>query len=318
VGVSELEEMVGAIDARLARLGGEFSFELDGWRARDHLGIIPGPSRPGALERDGVIVVPIEPDVPLLSLEDAIAEAVRLRADEGIVALSGGVDSTLVAALAGCPCIVVGLEGSHDLERARVAARALDLELEEVVIEPDRIEEALRAVLVVIPDRNPVDASIAATLWFVAEWAGNHGYERILAGQGADELFGGYARYLEGGDPVPLLAEDFASLPVQGARDQAVAGLFGCYLSMPYLDLRVVRAARACPPSSLVRDGLGKVPLREVASMHIPADIAFYRKKAMQYGSGVWREIRRMSRHNGYKNSVQGYLTTLERNEYGR
>lgn len=313
-----LEEMVRGEDPRVARLGGEFALEVDGWRARDHLGIIPGACPPGVLQRDGETVLRIEPEVRDLSLEEAVLEAVRRRADEGVVALSGGVDSALIAALAQRPCVAVGLEESHDLERARYVAEALDLELTTVEIPPDRLPEALGAVLPVIPERTPVNASIAATLYFVAEWAGTHGYERILAGQGADEVFGGYARYVDGGDAASMLVSDFASLPAQGARDQGVAGLFGSYLSMPYLDLAVLRAARALPPSSLVRDGLGKQPLRAVAAAHIPADIAGYPKKAMQYGSGIWRELRRLSRHNGYKNAVQGYLITLERNEHGR
>ena len=213
----------------------------------------------------------------------------------------------------------MGVAGSHDLDRARHAADVLGLDLAEVEVPPGRVEEALRAVLPVIPDpTNPVEAAIAATLFFVAEWAGAHGHERILAGQGADELFGGYARYLEGGATAEMLARDFASLPVQGMRDQAVAGLFGCTFSLPYLDCAVVRAARALPPASLVADGLGKQPLRAVAAARIPAEIAGYPKKAMQYGSGIWREVRRLSRHNGYKNSVQGYLITLERNAHGR
>lgn len=314
----ELAGLVRSADPRVGRLGGEFCLALDGWRARDALGVVPCDCRPGTLERDGVPALRIEPEVPELPLADAIERAVRLRADEGVVALSGGVDSALVAALAGRPCVAVGVAESHDLDRARRAADLLGLDLAQVEVPADRVEEALRAVLPVIPVRTPVDAAIGATLFFVAEWAAGHGHERILAGQGADELFGGYARHLEGGATAEMLARDFASLPVQAARDQAVAGLFGCTFSLPYLDLAVVRAARALLPESLVRDGLGKQPLRAVAAARIPAEIAAYPKKAMQYGSGIWREVRRLSRHNGYKNSVQGYLITLERNAHGR
>lgn len=319
LGRDELAGLVRSGDPRVGRLGGEFCLALGDWRARDALGIVPGDCPPGTLERGGVPVLRIEPEVPDLSLGDAIDRAVALRADEGVVALSGGVDSTLVAALANRPCVAVGVAGSHDLDRARRVAGLLGLDLAEVEVPPGRVEEALRAVIPAIPDpTNPVDAAIGATLFFVAEWAGAHGHERILAGQGADELFGGYARYLDGGATADLLARDFSSLPAQGARDQAVAGLFGCTFSLPYLDCGVVRAARALPPASLVRDGLGKQPLRAVAAARIPTEIALYPKKAMQYGSGIWREVRRLSRHNGYKNSVQGYLITLERNGHGR
>ncbi|KAF5057116.1 Asparagine synthase [anaerobic digester metagenome] len=314
----QLEELLRADDPRIARLGGEFYFEVDGWRGRDALGIMPGACPPGELQLDGVLLRRIEPEVPDLSLGDAIELAVRRRADEGVVALSGGVDSALIAAIAGRPCVAVGLEGSHDLERARYVADLLHLDLAEVVIPPERIPGVLKEVLGVIPVKSPLNASIAATLYFVAEWAGARGYERILAGQGADEVFGGYARYAGTEDLGAMLARDFASLPVQRARDQETVGIFGCYLSMPYLDPAVLQAVRALPVTRLVGAGPGKAALREVAATWIPPEIAAYPKKAMQYGSGVWREIRRLSRHNGYKNAVQGYLTTLERNEHGR
>ncbi|MDD3407553.1 MAG: asparagine synthase, partial [Methanomicrobium sp.] len=39
--------------------------------------------------------------------------------------------------------------------------------------------------------------------------------------------------------------------------------------------------------------------------------IGFYGKKAMQYGSGVMKEIQKLARDNGYKNSVQRYIDHL-------
>jgi aspartyl/glutamyl-tRNA(Asn/Gln) amidotransferase C subunit len=52
-----------------------------------------------------------------------------------------------------------------------------------------------------------------------------------------------------------------------------------------------------------------------VAQEYIPAEIARAEKKAMQYGSGIWRTIQHLSRKNGYKKSVQGYLTEISRAE---
>jgi len=71
----------------------------------------------------------------------AIETAVALRRDEGIVALSGGVDSALIATLAGRECVAVGLEGSHDLRRARLVADELGLPLECVTVREKDIED---------------------------------------------------------------------------------------------------------------------------------------------------------------------------------
>jgi asparagine synthase (glutamine-hydrolysing) len=162
-----------------------------------------------------------------------------------------------------------------------------------------------------------VNTAIALTQYFIARFAGDQGHKRILTGQGADELFGGYSRYLDTPTLATDLERDFAGLEQQAERDQAIASLHGTYLSMPYLDMRVVRAARAIPAAEKIKDGHRKVPLRQVAEHHIPAEFAWYEKKAMQYGSGVWKELQKLSRKNGYKTSVQDYIDQLYRVEHG-
>ncbi|WP_421908222.1 asparagine synthase C-terminal domain-containing protein [Methanolacinia petrolearia] len=296
----------------LCSCGGEFYLEWDDCRARDHLGIIPGDCPPGKIVCNGKDVCSICPEIPDLSLDDAIIQSIRLRSDEGVVAFSGGVDSALVAAISGRPAVTVGISGCHDIIHSKVVAELAGLKSHTICeIEPDEIEPVLKKVLRVIPRKTPLDAAIAATLFFVARWASENGHKRVLAGQGADELFGGYARYLEPGDPAEKLKTDFESLAVQSGRDQAVASIHGTYVSCPYLDMRVVRASKALPPGGMVRDGIRKYPLRAVAASHMPEEAAFYSKKAMQYGSGVWKEIQRLARKNGYKNSVQRYIDQL-------
>ena len=234
-----------------------------------------------------------------------------------MTALSGGVDSTLVAHLARRECVAVGLADSHDLQQARRAADALGLSCTYVTITPKDIESALPTVVGAIPIKDPVNTSIALTQYFVARWAGEQGYQRIITGQGADELFGGYSRYLE----TPTLAEDlerdFIGLEQQADRDQAIAALHGTYLSMPYMDVRVVRAARAIPAAEKVQGGRRKVPLRQVAERHIPPEFAWYEKKAMQYGSGVWKVLQKLARKNGYKVSLQDYIDHISGEDHG-
>jgi asparagine synthase (glutamine-hydrolysing) len=294
------------------RFGGEFLLSWDTCMARDQLGIIPGPVPPGTVLCNGEKTGDINPDPPRMELGEAIAESVRLRSDTGITALSGGVDSCLVAFLAGLPCMTAGTEDSHDIDQGRRAADLLGLSCESVIITRRDVEEGLSAVIPIIPKVNPVEVSIAVTQYCITKWAGAHGYERILTGQGADELFGGYARYLESENLENELKKDFEGLKLQAQRDQSVASLHGTYLSMPYLDARVVRAARSIPASEKVAGGVRKLPLREVAARHIPPELAWHDKKAMQYGSGVWKIIRELARHNGYKRSVQGYINQFE------
>ncbi len=188
----EIETIVKDRPEEILSFGGEFFLAGSGCRARDHFGIMPGNCPKGTLICDDVVKGSINPHVPDLPLEEAIITAVNLRSDEGVCALSGGVDSTLVAHLAGRECVAVGLLDSHDLHQARYAADTLGLSCFYVTITSKEVEAALPAVIGAIPLKDPVNTSIALTQYFVARYAGEQGYKRIITGQGADELFGGY------------------------------------------------------------------------------------------------------------------------------
>ncbi|OPX74648.1 MAG: asparagine synthetase B [Methanosaeta sp. PtaB.Bin018] len=311
----QVEAVLSGDLSRASRFGGEFLIEWNGCLARDHFGIMAGDCPPGTVLCNGKVVEKVDPAYPVMDLGKAIEIAVGLRSDEGVVALSGGVDSALVAKLARLECVVVGASGSHDISRAKQVARELCLPLEQVLIDSGMIEDSMRNVLPVIPKIDPVNVSIATTLYFVAEWAEAHGHQRILAGQGADELFGGYARYLQTENLAEDLERDFQGLALQLARDQAVAALHGAYFSLPYMDVRVVRAARSIPPEMKVYDNIRKRPLRDVAEKYLPASVARYEKKAMQYGSGMMKEIQRLAKRRGYGKSVQSYVEKIAQEE---
>jgi asparagine synthase (glutamine-hydrolysing) len=315
--LEEIEKLLAGTSPAVVRFGGEFYLQWNDCRARDWFGVIPGDCPKGTILCGGEKRGEVKPDPPPLDPEEAILTAIRLRSDEGVTALSGGVDSALIAKISGRECVAVGIGGSHDLKRAAYAAKQLGLACTLVTITPREIEEAVIRVVTAIPVPDPVNTTIAAMQYFITRWAGEHGHRRVLTGQGADELFGGYARYLEAGDLAAEMDRDFEGLALQAARDQAVAAMHGTCLSLPYLDVRVVRAVRAVPHSERVRNGIRKYLLRSIAERHIPREIAWYDKKAMQYGSGVMKVFRDLARHNGYSRSLQGYIDHIRKVHHG-
>ena len=282
---------------RLSKCGGEFILETEDACIRDKYHIMPGSAK-------GKRLITADPCVPDMPLDEAIQTAVRLRAACGAVTtLSGGVDSSLVAVLAGLPCIAVGVPGSQDLVAAEKTAEILGLALTIKEIEEDEIRTALDIVLGLIPRITPLDVEIGITGYFITELAKKCGATRILTGQAADELFGGYARYGRSLDLRADLAADFAGLALQRERDSAVASYFGVWYSLPFMDERVVRSSRMFAQGELVSGDLRKIALRKMATDHLPDEIAWKPKKAMQYGSGVSSLLAKIAKREGCKGS---------------
>ncbi len=113
------------------------------------------------------------------------------------VTLSGGIDSTLVAALArdggGATAYHgrVAEDGCDESPFARAAAAELGLPLVEVPITAEACLDALPKVVRALEE--PVAGPGAVAQWLVAERA-SRDVRILLSGCGGDELFGGYAR----------------------------------------------------------------------------------------------------------------------------
>jgi asparagine synthase (glutamine-hydrolysing) len=136
-------------------------------------------------------------------LRDRMRDSVRahLVADVPVgVLLSGGVDSSLLTALAAqesgyrVSTFSIGFkERSFDeLELARQVARRYDTDHHELVVEPDAA--TLLPILAGAFDEPFADSSAVPT-YLVSQLAAQH-VKVVLSGEGGDELFGGYETYV--------------------------------------------------------------------------------------------------------------------------
>lgn len=253
---------------------------------------------------------------------DTVEAALR-RSFEGIsteglaVAFSGGVDSALVAAATGAPLYVVGWEGSHDLEAARTAAELMGRELTVVEVDHDDIRRAVPEVVAATGRTNAMDVQIALPLYLVAERVAADGFDRLAVGQGADELFGGYAKVAKApGDPRVEAEtvrgardEVLTTLPDQLPRDVLTLRHAGVEPVAPLLHDAVVESALRLPGALLVDGETRKVALRAAARSWLPEEIATRDKKAVQYGSLLARELDRLARQNGFKRRMDDHVT---------
>jgi asparagine synthase (glutamine-hydrolysing) len=164
------------------------------------------------------------------ALDRVLTDAVRshLMSDVPLGAfLSGGVDSSTVVALmaetagARVKTFSIGFdEPAYDeLEYARRVARHFDTDHHEFVVKPDAI--AILERLVWHFDEPFADSSAIPT-WYVSEIARRH-VTVVLSGDGGDELFGGYDRYI----PHPRVAafDRFSPPALRGVASVAAAAL---------------------------------------------------------------------------------------------
>jgi asparagine synthase (glutamine-hydrolysing) len=139
----------------------------------------------------------------LESLEQTLADAVaaHMISDVPLGAfLSGGIDSSVVVALMArasrqrVKTFSIGFDepAFDELPHARKVAKYLGTEHHEFVVRPDAL--AILDKLTWHFDEPFADASAIPT-WYVSQMAQQH-VRVVLSGDGGDELFGGYDRYL--------------------------------------------------------------------------------------------------------------------------
>lgn len=217
------------------------------------------------------------------------------------IAFSGGLDSAIIAELAAQYCkptlFVAGLAQSHDPYNAIKAAKAMDLPLERVTITEAELPKLVELATAATEKTEYLQTQIAVAFYALFRRIKTRGYPLVLAGQGADELFGGYARYQKfarDGILEQELEKDFRELAEKNLeRDYLVASANGLDLRVPYLDREVVKFARSLPAGLKANETERKIVLKEVArKLGLPKEICEAPKKAIQYGSGVSRVLR--------------------------
>ena len=157
---------------------------------------------------------------------------------------------------------------------------------------------------------------VALPLRWVAEKASSAGSKVLFSGTGSDELFGGYARYVEEyastGDTVKetMLRDLMSASEVNYERDFKVCADLGVELRLPYTDGDLISLGLSMPTSLKLpkkTDQPRKIVLRALAEwLGLSSEVANRPKKAIQYSTGVAKALEKLSKVEGL--SVPGYL----------
>jgi asparagine synthase (glutamine-hydrolysing) len=232
--------------------------------------------------------------------------------DRVAVAFSGGVDSSVVAVLAenvglDIKLVSVGLDDQPEVMFTEQAAKALGLPLHLQTYSVNDLQKTLAKVLWLIEEPHAINACIAIPFFWLAETVSKLGYPVLLAGQGADELFGGYQRYLtEYERSGAKVVEQKMFHDIENAyqanlqRDNQVCSYHEVELRLPFIDPHVVDFSLRLPlhlKINSLEDMRRKRILRRVAhNMDVPSFMADKPKKAIQYTTGVTKALQRLAK----------------------
>jgi asparagine synthase (glutamine-hydrolysing) len=221
----------------------------------------------------------------------------RLMADVPVgISLSGGLDSSIVALLAReglerLDTFAVGVAGSDDLAAAREMARFLGTRHHELVYTANDVLSALPEVIYYLESCDPALVRSAVANYFLARLASDH-VKVFLTGEGADELYAGYAYLSAIREPTTLHAE---LMRITGAlhntnlqRADRMSMAYGLEARVPFLDSGSVALALGLPAAWKLcgPDRPEKTLLRQAFADRLPAAIASRPKQKYAAGAG--------------------------------
>ncbi len=217
------------------------------------------------------------------------------------VFLSGGLDSSLVAAIAvrwyarrgeTLKTFAVGLADSPDLLAARAAAEYLGTEHRECIYTAAEALRVLPEVVRVIESYDPSLVRSAVANYLLAELTARH-VKVVLTGEGADEIFAGY-EYLtafpteeELHDELVRIIEGLHNLNLQ--RGDRVTMAHGLEARVPFLEREMIALGLALPAGwKLAGEGQPeKRLLRQAFDGWLPEALLWRKKSQFGDGSGA-------------------------------
>ena len=242
-----------------------------------------------------------------LVLEDAVRKWMVADVEVGTF-LSGGLDSSIIAALAArlspgkLKTFSVGVEGSPDLEAARRVAAHIGADHHERSFTAEAVAAVLPDVIYHLESADVDLVRSAVPTRFAAELARER-VKAVLTGEGADELFAGYAYHHDYVDRPRALADELtrslnAMHNINLQRVDRITMAESLEARTPFLDRDLIDFAQSIPASFKLRRSDPEAPdstgpttekwiLRKACEDLLPADLVWRKKAQFDEGSGT-------------------------------
>jgi len=242
-------------------------------------------------------------------LEDAVHRQLMSDVPYGVL-LSGGLDSTIIAAITAkfsskrvesgdtqeawyprLHSFAVGLEGSPDLDAARKAAEHIGSVHHEVKYTIQEGLDAIRDVIYHLETYDVTTVRASTPMYLLARVIKSMGIKMVLSGEGSDELFGGYLYFHKAPSPQAFHEENVRKLDKLHLYDCLRANKslmsWGIEGRVPFLDKEFMDIAMTINPKDkmITPDRMEKWVLRKAFEDIIPESVAWRQKE--QFSDGV-------------------------------
>lgn len=285
---SEIKSLVGIVDSVREFPPGHWYHTKQGWHQFYNVSDIP---QKAILMEDKKMAVK--------RIRKTLRQSVqkRLMSDVPLgVSLSGGLDSSIITFLAregkeGLNSFAVGVEGSSDLEAAQLVARSVGTRHHEYIYSLEEIKAILPEIIYYLESFDPALVRSAVANYFLARLAADH-VKVFLTGEGADELYAGYAYLNQFKEPEELQTEliqiTSALHNTNLQRADRISMAFGLEARVPFLDVDSVSLAFELPTSNKLRGEAWpeKALLRRAFASDLPNEIVNRPKMKFSKGAG--------------------------------
>lgn len=243
------------------------------------------------------------------SLEQAVVRQLMSDVPYGVL-LSGGLDSSITSAMARrhsrnrietnetteawwpqLHSFAIGLPGSPDLAKARIAADAIGTIHHEIVYSFQEGLDAIRDVIYHIETFDVTTIRASTPMYLLARRIKAMGIKMVLTGEGSDEVFGGYLYFHKAPNAREFHAETIRKLDqlhkFDCLRANKTLAAWGIEARVPFLDREFLDVAMGFDSSDKMCTGgrIEKHVLRRAFEDVLPAEIAWRQKE--QFSDGV-------------------------------
>lgn len=221
------------------------------------------------------------------------------------IAFSGGVDSTLISKICDdmgfdITLLTIGFTDSHDISFSKEVNSKMRLKHEILEIESKSFSEIVSFVCEKIKSDNLSWIENSIAFYYISKLAKSLGFDLVVTANGVDELFCGYDAYREvflGGEEnvIQVMNSKIENELKMMKAVNEISSTLGVKIVQPLLSPKFVEFAKTIPISEKIHDSedlIRKHAIRELAKVISVPEISYSkRKKAMQYGSRIHKEL---------------------------